>query len=89
MGVGHEPTGSTRRPRLVVLASGSGSNLQAVLDACSDGRLPAQVVAVVCNKGDARALRRAADVGVPAVHVAPHPGEERTGDLVEDKNLGR
>ncbi|MFP5489019.1 MAG: DUF222 domain-containing protein, partial [Acidimicrobiia bacterium] len=52
-------TGST--VRLVLLASGNGSNLQAVLDACSDGRIPAQVAAVVSDRSDARALRRAAD----------------------------
>ena len=77
MGVGHEPTGSSRRSRLVVLASGSGSNLQAILDASASGTIPAEVVAVICNKGDAPALRRAADVGVAAVHLAPHPGEDR------------
>jgi formyltetrahydrofolate-dependent phosphoribosylglycinamide formyltransferase len=65
------------RPRLVVLASGNGSNLQAVLDACAAGRLPADVVAVVSDRGDARALQRAAAGGVPAVHVAPRPDEPR------------
>ncbi|MFZ2423915.1 MAG: formyltransferase family protein, partial [Anaerolineae bacterium] len=39
--------------RLVVLISGSGSNLQALLDACQDGRLPARVAAVVSNRRDA------------------------------------
>lgn len=63
--------------RLVVLASGAGSNLQAILDACADGRLPAQVAAVVSNKAGSGALQRAADAGVPCVHVAPHAGESR------------
>jgi formyltetrahydrofolate-dependent phosphoribosylglycinamide formyltransferase len=63
--------------RLVVLASGSGTNLQAVLDACADGRLPAVVAAVVSNKAGSGALQRAADSGVPYVHVAPHAGEAR------------
>ena len=63
--------------RLVVLASGNGSNLQAILDACADGQLPADVVAVMSNKAGARALQRAADAGVPFVHVAPHAGEQR------------
>lgn len=66
-----------RRTRLVVMASGYGSNLQAVLDACSSGDLPAEVVAVVSDKDDAFALRRAAAAGVPSVHVGIHPGEER------------
>lgn len=63
--------------RIVVLVSGNGSNLQAVLDACRQGDLPAEVVAVVSNKADAGALRRAADAGVPTVHVGPHEGEAR------------
>jgi phosphoribosylglycinamide formyltransferase 1 len=64
--------------RLVVLASGGGTNLQAVLDACADGRLPAGVAAVVSNKAGSGALQRAADAGVPYVHVAPHAGEPRS-----------
>jgi formyltetrahydrofolate-dependent phosphoribosylglycinamide formyltransferase len=63
--------------RLVVLASGSGTNLQAILDACADGRLPAEVAAVVSNRADSGALQRAADAGVPSVHVAPHANEPR------------
>jgi formyltetrahydrofolate-dependent phosphoribosylglycinamide formyltransferase len=63
--------------RLVVLASGNGTNLQAILDACADGRLPADVAAVVSNKAGSGALQRAADAGVPYVHVAPHANEPR------------
>jgi phosphoribosylglycinamide formyltransferase 1 len=72
--------GSTpaRRKRLVVLVSGSGSNLQALIDACAGGRLHADVVAVVSNKPDVFALQRADAAGVPAVHVGVHPGEERS-----------
>jgi formyltetrahydrofolate-dependent phosphoribosylglycinamide formyltransferase len=78
MGVASEPGGAVRRrSRLVVLASGSGTNLQAVLDASATGRLPAEVVAVVCNRGEAGALRRAARSGVAAVHLAPHDNEAR------------
>jgi formyltetrahydrofolate-dependent phosphoribosylglycinamide formyltransferase len=53
--------------RLVVLASGNGSNLQAILDACANGTLPAQVVAVVSDKPQAYALERARLAGVPAL----------------------
>ena len=63
--------------RLVVLASGGGTNLQAILDACADGRLPAEVAAVVSNRSGSGALQRAADAGVPFVHLAPHQGEVR------------
>ena len=71
-------TTSNRRKRLVVLVSGSGSNLQAIIDACADEQLPAEVVAVVSNKPDVFALQRADASGVPAVHMGVHPGEERS-----------
>ena len=64
--------------RLVVLASGNGSNLQAIIDACADGTLPASVVAVVSDVAHARALQRAETAGVPGVHVGRRPGEPRT-----------
>jgi formyltetrahydrofolate-dependent phosphoribosylglycinamide formyltransferase len=70
-------TSSARPKRLVVLVSGSGSNLQAIIDACDDGRVRAEVVAVVSNKPDVFALQRADAAGVPAVHVGVHPGEDR------------
>ena len=63
--------------RVVVLASGTGSNLQAILDACCAGELNAEVVAVVSDKDNAYALKRAADAGVPSVHVGRHAGEDR------------
>jgi formyltetrahydrofolate-dependent phosphoribosylglycinamide formyltransferase len=63
--------------RLVVLASGNGTNLQAIIDACADGRLPARIVAVVSDQADAHALARAGAAGIPAVHVGRHAGEPR------------
>ena len=56
--------------RIGVLASGSGSNLQAILDACASGSIPAQVAVVVCNVAGARALERAEAAGVPAILLA-------------------
>ncbi|HWV39085.1 MAG TPA: phosphoribosylglycinamide formyltransferase [Vulgatibacter sp.] len=52
---------------LAVLASGSGTNLAALLGACASGRIAAKVSVVVCNVPGARALERARDAGVPAV----------------------
>ena len=63
--------------RLVVLVSGNGSNLQAVLDACESGVLAAEVVAVVSNKHSVKALERAESAGVPAVVVSAVAGETR------------
>jgi len=63
--------------RLVILASGNGSNAQAVIDACATGVLPAEVMAVVSDHGDAKALARADAAGLPAVHVGRRTGEAR------------
>jgi phosphoribosylglycinamide formyltransferase-1 len=53
--------------RLVVLISGHGSNLQAILEACASGQLPAEVAAVISNKSDAFGLERARRAEVPAI----------------------
>lgn len=55
--------------RLVVLASGTGTLLQALLDAGGAGDYPAAVVGVVSDRPDIRALDRAARVGVPSAVV--------------------
>jgi phosphoribosylglycinamide formyltransferase-1 len=67
-----------RSARLVVLVSGNGSNLQAVLDACAAGRIDAEVVAVISNRLDAHALERADRAGVPSVRITVHEGEARS-----------
>ncbi len=54
--------------RVVVLISGSGTNLQAILDAITQGVLDAQVCLVVSNRKSAYGLVRAEQVGVPAVY---------------------
>lgn len=56
--------------RIVVLVSGNGSNLQAILDACQQGRINGSVVAVFSNKADAYGLERAREAGVPAHALA-------------------
>jgi phosphoribosylglycinamide formyltransferase-1 len=61
-----------RRPAIAVLCSGSGTNLQAILNAARSGRLPARVELVISDKAGARALARARRAGVDAVHVDPN-----------------
>ncbi len=56
--------------RLVVLASGEGTNLQALLDACAAGEIAAEVVGVVSNRSMSGALVRARAAGIEAVAVA-------------------
>ena len=64
------------RPRLVVLVSGRGSNLESLLAASRDGRLDADVALVLSNKSEAGALQVAAKAGVPT-RVVPSAGMPR------------
>jgi len=52
-----------------VLVSGSGSNLQSILDACAAGKMKARVACVISNKADAFGLERARLAGIPALHL--------------------
>ncbi len=62
--------------RIAVLASGSGTNFQALQDACSCGYIDAEVVCVAGNKRAARVMERAERAGVERV-VVPHKDLER------------
>ncbi|WP_368877407.1 phosphoribosylglycinamide formyltransferase [Providencia vermicola] len=55
--------------KIVVLISGSGSNLQSLIDATSNG-LQAQIVAVISNQPDAYGLIRAQKAGIPALTLS-------------------
>lgn len=68
-------TGDRQTLRIGVLASGAGTTLQAVLDACADGRLAAEVTVVISNNGTAGAVKRAQAASIPAVHLSAqtHP----------------
>jgi phosphoribosylglycinamide formyltransferase-1 len=59
------------RAGIVVLVSGRGSNLQAIIEAVRDGRLPAGIRAVISSEPGAPALARARTAGIP-VHVINH-----------------
>ncbi|GAB4502472.1 MAG: phosphoribosylglycinamide formyltransferase [Anaerolineales bacterium] len=63
--------------RLVVLISGNGSNLQAILDACASGEISASVAAVVSNKFEAYGLIRAQRAGVEALYFPKLENESR------------
>lgn len=55
--------------KLGVLISGSGTNLQAIIDACESGALDAQVAVVISNHEGARGLVRARERDIDAVHI--------------------
>lgn len=57
--------------RIAVLASGRGSNLQAIIDAVTAGRLDARVVGVFSDRPAALALQRAREAGIPAFATSP------------------
>lgn len=62
---------------LVVLISGNGSNLQAILDACANGVINARVGLVVSNRASAFGLERARRAGVPAVFLPVPKNQDR------------
>lgn len=57
--------------RLGVLASGRGSNLQAIIDASKKGEIQATVEVVISDNAGAYALERARSAGIPAVYINP------------------
>ena len=78
----------SRLLRVGVLASGRGSNLQALLDAVSRADYPARVVVVVSDREDARALARARAAGVSSLFVNPKDhGDRAAYDAVLTKTL--
>lgn len=68
---------------IIVLASGRGTNLQALIDACASGALPARIVAVYSHTPTALALERARRHGIPATFVAPP--QKHSSQLARDE----
>ena len=65
------------RCSIVVLASGNGSNFQAILDAVASGALDAHIAALVTDQPAAFAIERARTAGIPALVLARSTGEAR------------
>ena len=64
--------------RVVVLVSGGGTNLQAIIDAIAAGKVKnAQIVGVISNNKTVKSLERAQNAGIPAVCVSPKDYESR------------
>ena len=66
------------RPRIAVLCSGQGTNLQALIDAARRGRLHATIALVLSDRDDAYALTRARRAGIPALYLDPAAHPSRT-----------
>lgn len=58
--------------RIAVLASGSGTTLQAVIDACEDGTLDGEIVLVISNNSGSGAMTRASRHGIRTLHLSGH-----------------
>lgn len=79
---------STRPLRIAVLVSGSGSNLQALIDACEQGELPnVELALVVSNRADAQGLQRALKHRLPALYLPWKPREEAEHRLIALLNV--
>lgn len=71
---------------LVILISGTGSNLQAIIDAIAVKKINAVIAAVISNRPDVAGLQRARDAGIPA-HVIDHKqhaGREQFDNALRD-----
>lgn len=64
-------------PVIVVLISGSGSNLQAIIDHVESGEIPARIGAVISNRPNATGLERAKKAGIPAISLDHTKYEQR------------
>ena len=74
------PNTQADRPlRLAVLVSGSGSNLQVLIDAMQAGALPIEMVGVISNREDAYAITRANDAAIPVAILSHTDSGKRMG----------
>lgn len=75
---------SRGRHRLTILISGSGTNLQALIDACANGKLPnAEIVRVISDRAKAFGLERAARVQIPTTYHGILPYRRQNSDNIE------
>jgi phosphoribosylglycinamide formyltransferase-1 len=80
---------------IAVLASGRGTNLQAILENIENGSIQARLACVISDKQDAQALERARKYGIEAVYIDPGPKktwlipevEQRYVQALQDRNV--
>lgn len=83
-------SGVVRSLRLGILASHAGTTMQAIIDACHEGRLHAEVRVVISNNSRSGALERARTHGIPALHLSGsiHPDPNNLDAAVLDTLTG-
>ena len=83
----------TQSPKLPigVIASHGGTNLQAIIDACANGSLDAEVRVVISNNSRSLALQRARRANIPTVHLSSvtHPDPARLDAAIADTLTSR
>lgn len=70
--------------KLAAFASHAGSTLKAVIDACADGQLQAQVALVISNNSTSGAMQHAEAAGIPTLHISgkTHPEPAAADDAM-------
>ncbi len=87
-------TAKGSRPRIAVLISGRGSNLQSIIDAIAAGHLNATIAIVISNRADAQGLTRARDAGIetavlePSGHATRDAYDRAVVDLLRAREVG-
>ena len=69
-----------KKLRIGALASGGGTNLQAIIDRCADGSVDAEIAILICNNPGAGAIDRAEKAGIKTVTI-DHRGFESRNDF--------
>lgn len=83
-------TNMAKRLKIGVLLSGSGTNLQAIIDAAQSGRLPVEIVHVISSRPDAYGIERARAAGLSVtalnrdVYADPQAADARIVDEMRD-----
>lgn len=80
--------------KIGVLVSGGGTNLEAIIESCEKGKIPARVVLVISNKEDAYALTRARNHDIEGMFLSPRDFKtreeywEKMRDILEERKIG-
>lgn len=77
---------SNRRLKVAVLVSGSGSNLQVMIDAMQAGTLPIDIIGVISNREDAYAITRASTANIPVAVLSHAPSGKRMSIATFEKH---
>ncbi|WP_395715578.1 phosphoribosylglycinamide formyltransferase [Prosthecobacter sp.] len=74
---------SGQRLRIAVLGSGEGSNLRAIISSVQNGRLDADIVAVISDQAESRFLELSREAGLPSHFVDPGSNPRKLGDAAQ------